>query len=343
VRLVHLDPGPVPKGVEGELARVAAAEGFLRRAEPVLEAFRPDAVVERLSLFSGGSRALAERLGAARLVEVNAPVAAERAQHFGLRNRDLADALERRALDCAQAVVVSDALVDWVRSRGAAAVTVIPNGVDAARYRVRSGERDAVRASLGLVDRELVGFVGSLKPWHGLPVLVDALERLVSERPRLSLLVVGDGPARESLERRACSRTLAGRIVLTGSVANADVPAYLSALDIAAAPFLPSAGFYFSPLKVVESMAAGLPVVASRLEPIDAMLGGTGELVAPGDADALAGAIRRLLDDPVRAHALGEAARRRAQTQLSWDRVAERILALLRLAQGPVTTLKAAV
>ena len=343
VRLVHLDPGPVPKGVEGEPARVIAADGFLRRAEPVLEAFRPDAVIERLSLFSGGFGVLAERLGATRLVEVNAPVAAERADHFGLRHHDLATALEHRALDRAHALVVSDALLGWVRSRGAANTTVIANGVDAARFSHRAATRGAMRASLDLVDREAIGFVGSLKPWHGLPVLLDAVERLASERPRLSLLVVGDGPARGSLEQRARSRALAGRVVLTGAVANADVPAYLSALDIAAAPFLPSDGFYFSPLKVVEAMAAGLPVIASRLGPIEAMLGGTGELVTPGDSEALADGLCRLLDDPARTRALGEAAQVRARTQLSWDQIAERILVLLQTTQRPPASLKAAV
>jgi glycosyltransferase involved in cell wall biosynthesis len=343
VRLVHLDPGPVPKGAQGELARVAAAEGFIRRAEPVLEVFRPDAVIERLSLFSGGCRQLTARLGATRLVEVNAPVSAERARHFGLQHRDLACTLEHQALDRCHAVVVSDALVGWARSRGAAKVTVVANGVDPVRYRPLEAERETVRASLDLDDRELIGFVGSLKPWHGVPVLFDAVERLAPERPRLSLLVVGDGPARESLEQRARSGALAGRIVLTGGVANADVPRYLSALDVAAAPFLPSDDFYFSPLKVVEAMAAGLPVVASRLAPIEAMLGGTGELVAAGDAAALAGGIRRLLDDPARAQTLGDAARRRAQTQLSWDRVAERILVLLQPTRSRFATLKAAV
>ena len=283
------------------------------------------------------------RLGATRLVEVNAPVAAERARHFGLEHRDLATALERRALDGAQAMVVSDALVGWARARGAERVTVIANGVDTGRYHARPMEREEVRASLQLTGREVVGFVGSLKPWHGLPVLFDAVKRLAAERPRLFLLVVGDGPARVSLEQRAQVGALADRVMFTGAVANAEIPGYLSALDVAAAPFLPSADFYFSPLKVVEAMAAGLPVVASRLAPIKAMLGDSGELVAPGDAGALAGAIRRLLDDPARARALGESARHRAQAELSWDQVAERILLLLQTGQRSPPILKAAV
>ncbi len=342
VRLVHLDPGQLPRGRAGELPRAAAAEGFVRRAEPILEAFRPDAVIERLSLFAAGTGTLAARLGVPRLVEVNAPVATERARHFGLDHHDLATAFERRALDRAHALVVSDALAGWARLRGAAEVTVIGNGVDAARFRMRPAERAAVRAKLGVSDAEVVGFCGSLKPWHGLDVLAEAFERLVPENSSLVLVIVGDGPGGSWLKQQARSAPLAGRMVLTGAVAPSDVPAYLSAFDIAVAPFLPSEDFYFSPLKVAEAMAAGLPVIASRLAPIEAMLGGTGELFAPGNSAELARAIGALADDQDRARDLGRAARDRAESELSWDWAAHRILAIVRLMRTPSATLRRA-
>jgi len=340
--LVHLDPGPVPKGVAGELARVAAAAGFMRRAEPILEAYRADAMIERLSLFAGGAGTLAARLGVPRLVEINAPIVEERVRHFGLHHQDLAIALEHRVLEGARVTVVSEALVAWAAARGAREVTVIGNGVDAARFAPRPAERTVVRARLGVDDAQVVGFCGSLKPWHGLEVLVSAFAQLVSECPRLVLVVVGDGPGRAWLKGQAQAKAMAGRMLLTGAVAASDVPSYVAGFDIAVAPFLPSEDFYFSPLKVAEAMAAGLPVIASRLDPIEAMLGNAGELFTAGDAGELARAIRRLAEDPVRAGRLGQAARRRAETDLSWDRCAERILTIVRLMRTPSARLRRA-
>lgn len=173
----------------------------------------------------------------------------------------------------------------------------------------------------------MVGFVGSLKPWHGVDVLLEAIRRLAGSHPRLRLLVVGDGPMRSSLEEFTRRAGLEGVVTFAGAVPYAAVPGHLAALEIATAPFLFTDDFYFSPLKVVEAMAAGLPVVASRLATVESMLGGTGVLVEPGDPAALASGLDRLLGDPALARSLGERARERCVSELAWDDVARRIVA----------------
>ncbi|HET9015581.1 MAG TPA: glycosyltransferase family 4 protein [Thermomicrobiaceae bacterium] len=331
VACAHLDPGPLSRGPEGEVARIAAAEDFFARAEPLVADFRPDLVYERLSLFAGDGGALAARLGVPRLLEVNAPVARERARHFGLARRDAADALERRALAGASIVAVSEPMADWATARGAVAAAVVPNGADVERFAPERAATAAaaVRRGLGLDGAQVIGFAGSLKPWHGVEVLLEAVARLAAERPRVRLLVVGDGPMRSRLEEWADDR-LPGQAHFTGAVPNGDMPAYVGAFDIATAPYLPADDFYFSPLKVVEAMAAGRPVVASRFPSVAAMLGGNGSLVTPGDPDELAAALADLLDHPDRARALGAAAQQRARRRYSWSAVAGRILDLAR-------------
>lgn len=328
VDIVHLDPGPIPRGAAGELSRMRACADFADRAAPQLARLHPDLVYERLSLFFDAGAALARHAGSVRLVEVNAPVAAERERHFGLVQREAADRAERIAIAGAQVIAVSEPVAAWVRERGPAGVDVVGNGVDNARFDpdARRGDALAVRRNLGLDDAELVGFMGSLKPWHGVDVLLDAAERLALHRPSLRVLVVGDGPCRAALETKASTPGLAGRVIFTGGIDPRSVPSHLVALDVATAPFLPSDDFYFSPLKVVEAMAAGRPVVASRFGPIEAMLAGNGVIVPAGDAHALAGAISRLLDDRVAAASLGSAARRHAVLTHGWDGVARRIL-----------------
>lgn len=348
VQLVHLDPGPLPRGPGADAGRLRAAADFAVRSDPLVRAFAPELVYERLSLMSGGSARLATDLGVPRVVEVNAPIVDEWARHRPLELRDLATELESRALCGADVVAVSAPLAGWARERGAARATVVTNGVDVRRFRPPSGAADAadrrrLRAALGLTGCDVVGFVGSLKPWHGVEVLIEAVAGLTADRPSVRLLVVGDGPQRASLVDRVARLGLADRVVFTGAVPAAAVPGYVAALDVAAAPFLPSAGFYFSPLKVAEAMACGRAVVASRVGPIEAMAGAAAVLVAPGDAGALGAALGELLADPARRAAIGGSARRRATETLSWDRVVQRTLAVAGPAAGSAAGSLAAV
>ncbi len=332
VALRLFETGPLPRGPEGDPERRRAVEQFLDWSEGEARRFQPDLVYERLSLFAGGGSRLARRLGVPRIVEVNAPVASEREAHAGLALAADARRAERDALAGAHAVAVSAALEPWCRAHGAASVQVIPNGVDTRRFdpSPQAGAAAALRRSLGLEGAEVVGFVGSMKPWHGVATLLEAAALLAPRRPALRVLLVGDGPAAAAARQRAAEPDLAGRCRFTGAVAPDLIPAHLAALDVAVAPYdapVADGAFYFSPLKVVEAMAAGRPVVASRFDPVEAMLAGTGLLVEAGSATALAGAIGELLDDPARAARLGAEARERAVSGFGWDAVVARILA----------------
>ena len=339
VQLDLFDCPPLRSGASGELDRQRAVKDFLVWAEGELAGIGADLLYERLSLFAGTGGALALRLGMRRVVEVNAPVAAERARHSGLVLVDQAEAAERSALDGAAAIAVSPPMETWSRAHGAISVQMIPNGVDAERFAParNAAAAVAIRAALGLERSELVGFVGSMKPWHGVGTLLEAVALLAPRRPRLRLLVVGDGPELADLNARAHQEDLVGRCHLIGPVPSVEVPGHLAALDVAVAPYLHPGldeGFYFSPLKVVEAMAAARPVVASSFQPIKAMLGGTGRLVPAGDAEALARALGDLLDDPSGACALGLGARARALSHFSWRGVAAGILAAGGLTEG---------
>lgn len=323
--LVHLDAGSLRKG--DSTVRLAAASDFAARVTPAVARFAPDLIYERLALGSAGSATLAASLGVPRLVEVNAPVVDEWLTQHPLQMADAVRLRQRRALAGARVVAVSAPLAQWSLTQGAAAAIVLGNGVDVQHFALAAQARRPTRVGLGLEGAEVVGFVGSLKPWHGVPVLLAAAARLAPSRPKLRVLIVGDGPQRAALFAQASRTPLRGRVVFTGAVDPGRVPSHLGAMDVATAPFLPSNGFYFSPMKVPEAMAAARPVIASDFVPIAKMLGDTGVLVAPADSAALAAALTRLLDDPAAAAALGVRARARATAQLSWDRVIEQTLA----------------
>jgi len=158
--------------------------------------------------------------------------------------------------------------------------------------------------------------------------LLDAFRTLAERRPAVHLVVVGDGPQLAQLQGTARAWGLEPRVTFAGAVAHEDVPGWLSLMDIAAAPYVPHDHFYFSPLKLFEYMAMGIPVVAGRIGQIEEVLsdGVHGLLHAPGDAAELAAALERLVDDPGSRKRLGEAGRRVVFEERTWRRNAERIL-----------------
>src|SRR5438309_1179414 len=126
------------------------------------------------------------------------------------------------------------------------------------------------------------------------------------------------------------ARGLAGVVHCTEAVAPLEVPALLTSVDVAVAPYSHASGFYFSPLKVYEYMAAGRAVVASRVGQLEAVIRHdvNGLLCPPGDAAALAAALERLRCEPAVRARLGRAARATVLRKHTWDAVAARALEL---------------
>jgi starch synthase len=288
-------------------------------------------VYERYSLFSPALSVLAPILDIPSVLEVNAPLIEEQQRYRQLLDVKKADTVLRRNAATADVVAcVSEPVVRWVRDRVPTARTVLArNGVNVVRIAPRPpGRRNP--------DHLTVAFVGTLKPWHGVPGLLHAValanEHTAEPDHRWTVKVIGDGPGRTDLERLAAVLGLDAHF--TGAVPPADVPGLLADCDAAAAPYPPdSAGMddYFSPLKVFEYMAAALPIIASAAGQIPSIVedGRTGILVPPGEPEPLAAALIRLAGDPGLRERLGESAREDAVGRFSWDGVLARITAAL--------------
>src|SRR5262249_28268280 len=146
--------------------------------------------------------------------------------------------------------------------------------------------------------------------------------------PKSRLLIVGDGPERGKLDDDIRQRGLQDSAHLTGSVSSDQVPGWLASMDVAVAPYPLLPRFYFSPLKVFEYMAAGLPMVASRIGQIVRIIQHdvNGLLVPAGDSLALAAALQQLHSDPKKRMALGQEARKTVLRNHTWDQVVSRVL-----------------
>jgi glycosyltransferase involved in cell wall biosynthesis len=278
---------------------------------------------------------VARRLNVPLLLELNAPLAVEQTAYRGNGLGALGAQAEQWMLGQADAVLtVSAQLRQHVLSLGVTPekIHVIPNGVNASLC--QPGPRDAeLRAQLGLGDGPVLGFVGGLRPWHGLEALPALLAALLHTHPSLRMLLVGDGPLRDELQDSLRVRGLAEHVVFAGAVPHEDVPALIRQFDIALAPY-PALNhdFYFSPLKVFEYMACGVVTVASHCGQLTELIrdGETGVLYPPGDLNALIAACAGLLNNPKRRSTLGQSAARHVRENFTWDRNAQRAVELAR-------------
>jgi glycosyltransferase involved in cell wall biosynthesis len=210
-----------------------------------------------------------------------------------------------------------------------ARVVSIPTGIDLAHF--APGDRDAARASLGLpAAAKIVGIVATLRSWKGHRFLLDAFARMA--RPDTLLAVVGDGPVREATERQAAALGIADRVRFAGN--QKDVAPWLRSFDVFCLPSYANEGV---PQALAQAMACALPVVTTPVGSIEELVtdGRTGLIVAPSDALAIASALSALLDDPVRARALGAAALAHAQAHLGEAAMIDAMIGVFSRARRP--------
>jgi glycosyltransferase involved in cell wall biosynthesis len=290
--------------------------------------FRPDIIYERYNLYLLAGLVFKWLHGVPAVLEINAPLAAERAAFGGLSMPGLARACQRILWrGCDVALPVTEVLAEMVRKvRGAARDTrVVPNGA-VLDNRGTPDAALAVRRQLGIAPRDVVlGFVGFVRPWHGVEWAVDALAGLP---PHVHLVIVGDGPALPILRDQAAARGLAARVHFTGRVSHFDIAVHMRAFDVA---LQPAAVAYASPLKLFEYMALGRAVLAPDQPNLREILtdGEDALLFAAGDAAAFTKALVRLCQDDDLRLRLGEAARRTVErVPFTWAKNAERIEAM---------------
>jgi len=291
-----------------------------------------DFIYERYALFGFAGIRLARSLGVPHILEVNAPLAYEQEKTRGLEMKELAREVERRIFrETDRVIVVSRHLQEFVASCGVpeSRICLLPNAVDPQHFIVADHGR-AMCAKYQLDGKRVIGFVGSLKPWHGTETLFEAFRALHVTMPNTHLLIVGDGPKREGLEQYAQANGLHGAVTFTGNVAYDDIPHYIAAMDITVAPYIPHENFYYSPIKIFEYMVMGKPVVAGRIGQVEEIIvdGETGVLFEPGNIAQLTAALAQLASDVQLCQHLGEKAQVWVRRERTWDNNARQVVAM---------------
>lgn len=221
----------------------------------------------------------------------------------------------------ARHMCVSQDVAAFSVSRGGLPVSkicVIPNGVDAARF-TQAPPADLAQFGIPAQSRTLL-FVGRFDPQKGPFVLLAATKDLLPRHDDLHLLLVGDGPLGEKMRAWVAKENLQSRIHFAGR--RNDVPTLFRAADLFVLPSL----WEGLPNVVLEAMAAGIPIVASRVEGVSDLLDDnrTGLIVPPNSSADLAEAIDRLLADPEHGRQMGRQAQHIVQAGFGWERIVEK-------------------
>lgn len=195
-------------------------------------------------------------------------------------------------------------------------ISVVLNGIEPDRFRRVDADREPARQALGLApDDVVIGSVGRLEPQKRFDILIDVVARLRARRPRVRLLIAGDGSLRSALDRQIEGAGLASVCRLLGH--QPDVVGFHHAIDL----YVQTSDYEGTPNVLLEAMAMRTPIVATSA-------GGTAEMVRDGvdgvvtpigSHDAIVAAVDHVLDNPHGAVARARAARQRVETDLSFS------------------------
>ncbi len=296
-----------------------------------------DFIYERYALFNFAGVIAAKLCRIPLVLEVNSPFALEQGRDRDIRAVGFARWTELRICGMAShVIVVSTTLARLMQAAGVAPgkIVVMANGISPADFQPRSADPD-LQKQLGIAGAVVIGFIGWFRKWHGLELLVDAFHRSGLAASGVKVLLIGDGPAMPDLRQFVEEHNLGGSVIFTGPLRHADVPRYLNVIDIAVQP---AANEYCCPMKILEYMALGKPIVAPRQDNITEIVREReeGTFFAPGDANGLARAITELAVDESRRARMGANARAAiVKRGYLWSVNAQRVLDMVRLQSKP--------
>jgi PEP-CTERM/exosortase A-associated glycosyltransferase len=291
------------------LNQFSIVDGLAKRLGEVVDEVRPDIIHAHSPVLNG--------LAALRVAQwYSLPVVYEcrafwedaavdhgTSRQGGLRYR-VTRALETYTFKRAQAVTtICEGLRRDIVARGVPAekVTVIPNAVDIQRFQMAGTPDSEFRRELGLVGKTVLGFIGSFYAYEGLPLLLEAMPRILQERPEAVLLLVGGGPQESNLKDLANRLQLSSNVIFTGRVPHDKVQRYYDQVEIFVYPrYSMRLTEIVTPLKPLEAMAQGRLVVASDVGGHKELIEDrrNGWLFKADDADDLARTVLELLAKP---------------------------------------------
>ncbi len=301
----------------------------------IIEKEQPDVVYERCYYLMGAGHRASKKARVKYCCEMNAPYPEEKkAMNGSSLFQTLAIKNERIQLETAYKVfVVSSALKQYVCNKvsGAESKTiVVPNAVNPDHIKISLQEKQKLRKSLGVSDRSLVlGFVGSIFPYHGVDALIEIFPGLIREYRRdLHLIIVGDGEILSQLKARVLELGIESSVSFTGNVPHKQVYQYIDLMDITV---MARSNWYGSPVKIFEYGIMKKCIIAPNVIPVrDVMTHLEDGLLVEDSLDSLRSALMHLLSDKDLREKLASNFHQKVVEKHTWLKVSETILSSMK-------------
>lgn len=337
IRYYRTNHIPAPASAKSKLSSYATRAMMLTRYRKavlqIARSERPD-VLHAHSSYTNAYAALpaARQLGLPLVYEVRTLWGESAVVEDGLRPNSLKHRLvwhlELGAMRRADLVVpIAQGIRDELLRRGIPSdkLEVVPNGVDSSRFTPLPRDEERAR-SIGLAGCFVIGFIGSIRKLEGLSTLLEAYGICRTQRSRIGLVIVGDGPDKKTLEAKASQLGLTN-VVFTGSVPHTEVNSWYSIMDLVVYPRIRAViNERVTPLKPLEVMALGKVCLGSDVGGLIELIrdGETGIIFRSDDAENLANAITTLMDDPEQMQRLGQTAFAFVRKEREWNVIVNR-------------------
>ncbi|MBN1352369.1 glycosyltransferase family 4 protein [candidate division KSB1 bacterium] len=291
----------------------------------IIKKDQPDLIISRLEHYLFSSLLLAKFKKIPIVIEADAPVVYELrefAKQFW-KIPILPELIEKLNLKNAdKSVCVSNVAKHYFMQQGVPEnkLLVISNGADIEKFHPQV-DNSHVLDKYSLRGKTIIGFVGSFHYWHGVENILKVIGKLTEVNPDTAFLLVGEGgPMKAALEEFVKHKNLQTRVILTGYVQHEAMPEYISAMNIVLAPYPNLPFFYYSPVKIYEYMAAGKPVVTTRIGQIAELIKDqhNGFLCEPDNIRQIIDTLLTLISNPQLRDSVGQHARETIVKEHTW-------------------------
>lgn len=277
-------------------------KGFVRaKFEKAIVENQPDVIYERSEMLCSSGVILANKYKIPHFYEVNGPGVEEMAKLEGQSLLEtFAHRFEQRKFRLSNGLfTVSSAMKDYLKEEyrvKESKINVMPNAFDPSAFRPLNKEEKAeMKMKLGLNSGLIIGFIGSILPFHGVELLIDAFKEVSDIHQQSQLLIVGSGSGFEEMKAYVESAFPPNKVVFTGQVPHADAYKYIDVMDVAV---MATSNWYGSPVKIFEYGAMNKAIIAPNVDPVrDVMRNEEDGLLIDSNIEQLKVAIIRLLGD----------------------------------------------
>ena len=301
-------------------------------AEQILEqrviAFNPDFIYERGSYLQSSGVKIAKKFNLKHYIELNAPFVEESTSFEGVEGFFKKKALQiekKQLMESEKVIVVSSALQNYYSEKyqiDKRKILITSNCIHADDVISDRELKQELISRYHLEGKRIIGFVGSIFPYHGVDLLIEAFSQLQLLYADLQLLIVGDGALLPKLKSYADS--LGINVIFTGPVAHKEIYTYIDVMDIAV---MAKSNWYGSPVKLFEYGAMGKTIIAPDTKPVrDVMEDGVDGLLVKPEVQDLKNAISLIMEDTELGMKMGKNFKNKVFANYTWDAMASKIL-----------------